>query len=196
MPEESMRLSEALDALRDPDPVRRQQGAEVLRRLGGPAAIAALVGALRDPDARVWAAAEEALWQIWCRSGDPETDRLLSEGTLSMSARDFGRALAQFEAVIARAADFAEGYNKRATTYYLMGEHEKSIGDCDRTLALNPVHFGAMSGQGLCYLALRRLEQALDCFRRALAVHPHLAAVRDHAETVARTLRARDNGSR
>lgn len=191
-----MTLSQALDALRGPDPIRRQQGAEALGWLGGPAAIAALVKALRDPDARVWAAAEEALWQIWCRSGDPEADRLLSEGTLSMNARAFGQALAQFEAVIARAPDFAEGYNKRATTYYLMGEHEEAIADCERTLALNPVHFGALSGQGLCYLALRRLEQALDYFRRALAVHPNLVGVRDHAESVARTLRARDNGSR
>jgi tetratricopeptide (TPR) repeat protein len=79
--------------------------------------------------------------------------------------------------VIARAPDFAEGWNKRATARHIAGDHAGAIADCAETLARKPHHFGALSGQGLCHMALRQPREAAALFRRALAVHPHLDAV-------------------
>jgi len=122
--------------------------------------------------------AEAALWAMWCRSGIPEVDALLLEGIQAMERQDLVEAEACFARLTARAPDFAEGWNKRATVRYLAGNYEGSIADCQQTVARKPYHFGALSGQGLCHLALGQPRDAAAVFRRALAVYPHLSAVR------------------
>ena len=69
---------------------------------------------------------------------------------------------------------FAEGWNKRATIYFLLGRYDESLMDCDQVLKRNPKHFGALSGAGQIHLQLGNAERALDYFRRALAVNPNL----------------------
>ena len=91
-----------------------------------------------------------------------------------MNHRAFEAALTSFNTVIEMRPDFAEGWNKRATLYYLVGEFERSIADVERTLALEPRHFGALSGLGLINMALERPVEALAAFEAALAVHPHM----------------------
>jgi tetratricopeptide (TPR) repeat protein len=136
------------------------------------------VRALRGDDAAAAARAEAALWAMWSTSGVPEIDRLLRRGIEAMERRDVIAAEAIFTDVVRRAPDFAEGWNKRATVRYLGGNHAAAIADCEETLARKPHHFGALSGQGLCHLALGQHREAADLFRRTLAVHPHLEAAR------------------
>src|SRR5262245_46063266 len=83
-----------------------------------------------------------------------------------------------------RAPDFAEGWNKRATVRYLRGDYTGAIADCEETLARKPHHFGALSGQGLCHVALGQYHEAAGLFRRTLAVHPQLAAARQNLSAV------------
>jgi tetratricopeptide (TPR) repeat protein len=101
----------------------------------------------------------------------------------------FPQAIAIFTHVIEMAPNFAEAYNKRATTYYLMREFEKSISDCDQALALNPIHFGALSGAVLCYVELRNLVKALDYFERAIAVNPNMTQIQRYIEDIKKFLR-------
>jgi len=121
---------------------------------------------------------EAEIWAIWMESGNPEIDRLLTTGTEAMAKRRFDDALDAFNAVIAADPDFAEGWNKRATLYYLMGRYRESTADVERTLALEPRHFGALSGMGLIASALGDDKAALGWFERALAVNPHMPVVR------------------
>jgi tetratricopeptide (TPR) repeat protein len=86
-------------------------------------------------------------------------------------------AAATFGEVIKQAPDFAEGWNKRATVYYLMGEYDRSLADCEEVVRRNPIHFGALSGFGLNYLEKGQLERAVEYFERALAVNPNLGQV-------------------
>lgn len=118
--------------------------------------------------------AEEQIWGIWMESGDEQIDGLLRQGAIYMQMQSFGAALSHFNAVIEAKPDFAEGWNKRATLYYLMGEYQKSIADCEKTLALEPRHFGALFGLGLLYTRLDDEPKAIDAFQKALKVHPHL----------------------
>jgi tetratricopeptide (TPR) repeat protein len=136
------------------------------------------VRTLRGDDPAAAALAAAALWEIWCASGVPEIDQLLQRGSAAMERGDLLAAEALFTDMIRRAPDFAEGWNKRATVRYLGGNHAAAIADCEETLARKPYHFGALSGQGLCHMALGQYKQAAHLFRRALAVYPHLDAGR------------------
>lgn len=154
-------------------------------------ALAALKG---DDPARA-ARAAAALWEMWCRSGRPEVDTLLRAGVEAMEGQELRRAETLFGRIIATAPDFAEGWNKRATARYLLREFEASIADCRETLARNPHHFGALSGQGLCHMALGQHGEAADMFRRALAVHPHLGAARQNlAAALGETVKGNGHG--
>ncbi len=129
--------------------------------------------ALRDaPNPLVAQQAEMAIWSIWAETGDPALDRILAEGIAAMAERRFSTALARFDDLIRRRPDFAEGWNKRATLYYLMQDYPASLADIDRTLELEPRHFGALAGLGLVNAALGRDAAALDAFERVLHLYP------------------------
>jgi tetratricopeptide (TPR) repeat protein len=167
----------ALRALKDPAAAERERGVVGLARNGQMADAPALVAALRDPDESVRAAAEQALWIVWSRSGNAQVDKLFAQGLEEMNGGRFDAGIATFTRVIETAPDFAEGWNKRATLYFLAGEYRKSLADCDEVMKRNPAHFGALAGYGQIYLRLDEPEKALEYFKRALAVNPNMASV-------------------
>jgi tetratricopeptide (TPR) repeat protein len=172
-----MSRAQALAALKNADPQERRRGALGVGLMGRPDDAPALVAALRDSDDTVRAIAEDALWTVWGRSGDARVDELFKRGVSEMNAEHFREAIATFTKVIEIKPDFAEGWNKRATAYYLAGDYRRSLADCDEVIKRNPQHFGALSGYGQVYLRLDRPDKALEYFRRALAVNPNLDGV-------------------
>jgi tetratricopeptide (TPR) repeat protein len=174
---------EALAALADTRDVdNRRHGAMALAETGVMADVPKLAAALRDDDPLVRKLAERSMWQVWSRSGDAAVDRLLASGIEQMNAREGELAVQTFTEVIRRRPDFAEGWNKRATVYYLMGEYQKSLTDCDEVMKRNPYHFGALSGYGMIYLQLDQPAKALDYFQRALKVNPNLDSITETVE--------------
>lgn len=135
------------------------------------------------------AALTHEIWFIWGQSESDTVNGLMAEGVAAMSRRAYGEALAVFNKVVETDPSFAEGWNKRATVHFLMGEHEASVRDVERTLALEPRHFGALSGLGLIYLAVGDDGGALRAFEAALKVNPHLPGARAHAERLRRRVR-------
>jgi tetratricopeptide (TPR) repeat protein len=134
--------------------------------------------ALKGKDRLLAATAEAILWRVWCQSGDAEADRIFRAGVEAMQQRALEEAENLFTRVIDTASDFAEGWNKRATVRFMREDFTGSIADCQETLARNPNHFGAASGQGLCHMSVGQFREAAICFRRALEIHPHLDGVR------------------
>lgn len=182
-------VGHAVTALQKGTTPERRQAADFLGQLGDQRAVQPLAQALRDADALVREGAEQALWNVWHRSGNPEVDARLYEGIVAMQRGALEQAITIFTEVIAMAPEFAEGYNKRATTYYMMQDFEQSLRDCDQTIALNPVHFGALSGAGLCQLGERNLTQALSYFERALAVNPNMLQIQRYVDDIKKYLR-------
>jgi tetratricopeptide (TPR) repeat protein len=133
-------------------------------------------------DAGEAARLDRMIWTIWLESGDGETDRLLAEGILAMSSREWPTALTALGRVIERRPDFAEGWNKRATLFYLLDRYDESARDVERTLTLEPRHYGALSGMGLIELQRQHPAEALEWFNKALAVNPNLEGIREMAE--------------
>jgi tetratricopeptide (TPR) repeat protein len=126
----------------------------------------------------------QQIWVIWTTSDKPEVNRLMSEGVDAMSAQDYKTALTDFTKMIGIAPDFAEGWNKRATVLWLLDDYEGSMADIDKTLALEPRHFGALWGLGTIQAAQQHDEEAIATFERALAVNPHMEGVSEQIEVL------------
>jgi tetratricopeptide (TPR) repeat protein len=184
---------EARERLRVGSPAQRQAILRLLAQEADARVTPAVAALLHADDPELVALAEATLWQMWSRSGDPTVDALFAEGLRALEAQDWLGAVAAFSRVIEAAPTFAEGWNKRATARYLATHYATSITDCEEVVRLNPHHFGALTGQGLCHAALGQLREAARCFRRALQVHPRLEAVRQHLARAETTL-ARANG--
>ena len=134
------------------------------------------------PDQATALPIEVTIWQIWLDGGDAKLNEIMVQGIEAMSATRYLDAAERFTDLILAAPAFAEAWNKRATVYYLMDRHEDSVRDIERTLALEPRHFGAISGMGLIFLERRDEEGALDAFEKVLEIHPHARGARFHVE--------------
>ena len=109
-------------------------------------------------------------------------DQLFAVGVEQMRQRQLDLAITTFSQVIRRKPEFAEGWNKRATIYFMLGDYPKSLSDCDEVVRRNPYHWGALSGYGMIYLQLDQPARALEYFQKALAVNPNLSRVEDTIE--------------
>jgi tetratricopeptide (TPR) repeat protein len=123
-------------------------------------------------------------------SGSATTDLLLSWAVEAMNKERYTDALDILDQVILLDPDFAEGWNKRATVHFLMKDYGKSIADIQHTLALEPRHFGALSGLGMILRDIGEDHRAVEVFRRTLSVHPQLKNTREALES----LEAKING--
>ena len=155
---------------------------------GGMADTPRLDALLRDDNALVRDYAERGLWALWSRSGDAAIDQLMAQGVGEMEAENYKAAIATYSEIVRRKPEFAEGWNKRATVYYLAGEYRKSIADCAEVLKRNPRHFGALSGLGLIYMRLERYDDALAWSRKALDVNPNMLGVEFNIKHLERLL--------
>ncbi|WP_375416505.1 tetratricopeptide repeat protein [uncultured Hymenobacter sp.] len=119
-------------------------------------------------------ALQSGIWQIWLSTGEPGPDKLLEAGMRAMSAGDHTLAIAEFDELIAAIPDYAEGWNKRATAYYLRGEYRASLRDIAQTLRREPRHFGALGGQAIILRQLGEVRRALRVLNRLAGLCPHL----------------------
>jgi len=180
---------EAVAALEDVAPERRAEAVAWIATHGRMADQPLLLRRLRDENEFVRGLTEQGLWLLWSRSGDAEIDRLLAGGIERMQESRFREALAAFSEIIRRKPAFAEGWNKRATAYFLAGDFKRSLADCDEVMKRNPNHFGALSGYGQIYFQLGEYEKAIGYWRRALKVNPNMPGLEDNIESAEELLK-------
>ena len=138
------------------------------------------------------AALQQRIWQIWIESEDVSISQLMRRGMTAMSRGDHDLALDAFDKLVKQAPDFAEAWNKRATVLYLMGRLDESVNDIRQTLALEPRHFGALSGLSLIYDAVEKPEAAIRSLEAALEINPHLQGTEERI----RSLREKSKGTK
>ena len=122
---------------------------------------------------------EKKIWKIW--SIHPSDNRrgfrlteLLTQGSRLMNMGELNKAYHLFTKIIATEPDWSEAWNKRATVLYLMNRYQSSLNDIKITLALEPRHFGALSGQALNYIELKQYEKAIKSYKTAQKIYPLL----------------------
>lgn len=138
-----------------------------------------LFSELAEPGRDDWERIEGEISQIWSHSGSPAMDLLLARGNAALEAEDYPTALEHFSALIDHAPDFAEGWNGRATTYYMMGEYGLSIADVEHVLVLNPRHFGALAGLAFMLESMDEPELALKALHAVQALNPNRPTIND-----------------
>lgn len=147
---------------------------------------------LQDPETQDWEIVEADIVLHWSRSGSPAMDLLLKRGREAMEGGNLPLAIEHFTALVDHAPDFAEGWNARATAYFLNDQIGPAITDIQHVLRLNPRHFGAMSGFALILEETDHPKEALEVWKAAQAIHPHQPGINEAVERLTRQESGRD----
>lgn len=133
-------------------------------------------------DSQIAGAIEGEIWQIWRHTDDAEVNQHMQQGILQMHAGNLDAALKIYNRMVKAAPDFAEAWNKRATIYYYLGDYHASMADIQRTLALEPRHFGALSGMSLVLEKLGQYDDAIKALKKALEIDPLMDGGQAHLQ--------------
>ena len=183
--------ADAIKGLTAPDPAHRVDAVVWIAANGTATDEKLLRPRLTDDSAMVRELAERGLWILWGRSGDSGVDALMERGAAQLSTRQLTEAVTTYSEVIRRKPAFAEGWNRRATAFFLSGEFKRSLADCDEVLKRNPYHFGALAGSGQNWFHLEQYDKAIDAWRRALEVNPNLEGIEESIALAAKRLEAK-----
>jgi len=166
----------------------RQQlvAASALARLGGEKQ---LLDGLKSQTGNVRDLARRALEYRWFHAAGEEAHRILEQAFEAADKEDFSSALALLDRLVRQFPQYAEGWNRRASVHWQMGNYEKSVADCQKALALNPNHYGAWQGIGVCWVKLGNVSEACRCLRAALKIIPYDEATRHCLEKCEELLR-------
>jgi tetratricopeptide (TPR) repeat protein len=142
------------------------------------------------PDAESAKAIENRIWALWTVSGSDTCNVLMDRAKAATDAKDYALAIKLLNAVVELKPDYVEGWNRRATVYFLMKDFGHALADIREVLAREPRHFGAWSGLGLILQEIGDDKHALEAYRKALAIDPHL----EHLPDTVKTLREKVEG--
>ena len=150
-----------------------------------------LFGALKAaPDEASAKHVEARIWALWMQTPSDTAALLMVRAKVAMDAQQIDVALKLLDAVVKLRPDYVEGWNRRATLYYLKNDYAHSLEDIEQVLIREPRHFGALAGLGMIMQDIGDEKRALDAFRKALAVNPHL----DKVPELVKTLSEKDEG--
>jgi tetratricopeptide (TPR) repeat protein len=138
----------------------------------------ALYGALKAaPNARAAQAVEERIEAMLAQSGSDTADLLIVRARSVMEAKEYDLSIELLDSVIELSPDFTEAYAQRATALYLKKDINRALADLRVVIAREPRHFTALAGLGVILQDIGNDKLALDAFRRAVAIHPHLKGI-------------------
>ena len=152
-----------------------------------------LFGALKAaPDEASAKHVEARIWALWMHTPSDTAALLMMRAKAAMDAQQMDVALKLLDAVIKLRPDYVEGWNRRATLYYLRNDYAHSLQDIEQVLVREPRHFGALAGLGMIMQDLGDEKRALEAFRKALAINPHLEKVPELVRTLSEKVEGRD----
>jgi tetratricopeptide (TPR) repeat protein len=144
------------------------------------------------PDDASAKAVEDRIWALWLASGSDTANLLMSRVKTAVEAQDLDLAIKLLTAIIELKPDYVEAWNRRATIYYMKRDFAASLADIRQVLAREPRHFGAISGLGMILQEFGDEKNALEVFRRALAIHPRLQRIPEMVKQLSEKVEGRD----
>jgi tetratricopeptide (TPR) repeat protein len=178
---------QAIEPMQPPKDLPRPQRGDRARNLDF------LFGALKAaPDAESAKQVENRIWALWLASGSDTANLLMTRAKSAIDANDLDLAIELLDAIVKIKPDYIEAWNRRATIRYMRKEFGQSMEDIRQVLKLEPRHFGAMSGLGMILQEFGDEKRALDVFRRALEVNPHLPKIDEMVKSLREKVDGRD----
>jgi len=152
-----------------------------------------LFGALKiAPDEASAKAIEDRIWAVWFVSGSDTCDLLMSRVKAATDEKDYDLAIKLLDSIIVIKPDYVEAWNRRATVYNLKQDYGNALADIREVLVREPRHFGALAGLGMILQDMGDDKHALEAYRRALAIDPHLQNLSDVVKTLTEKVEGRD----
>ncbi len=137
------------------------------------ASMTELLNALKDTNEDTRNLATQELWRRWFLQKGAYGLEFLERSQQLLETRKFQEAECLLTELIQDQPDFAEAWNRRAVLHYIQSHYQDSLNDCQQVVNLNPVHFGAWHGMGLCHAMMGNYVEAIQAFRQALEIQPH-----------------------
>ena len=128
------------------------------------------------------------IWSEWFQSGSASIDLMMLWSQKAMDNQKFDVALDFLDQVVTLQPSYAEGWNRRATVHFMMKNYGKSMSDIDRTLQLEPRHFGALSGLAQIMALTGHKQSALEAWQKVLAIYPMMRSAQDQVATLSEEL--------
>ncbi|MGD0418091.1 MAG: tetratricopeptide repeat protein [Xanthobacteraceae bacterium] len=144
------------------------------------------------PDPESAKAIEERIWAVWMVSGSDTCNLLMGRVKAASDEKDYELAIKLLDAVITLKPEYTEAWNRRATIYFLQKDYGNALTDIREVLVREPRHFGALSGLGLILQEIGDDKHALEAYRKALAIDPHLEHLSDVVKTLGEKVEGRD----
>lgn len=144
------------------------------------------------PDEKTAKGISDRIWELWLASGGDTTNLLMSRVRIAIEKKELDLAIQLLDSVIEFKPEYVEGWDQRATVYYLKKDFGRALIDLAQVLAREPRHFGAMFGLGIILQEFGDDKRALEIYRRALAIDPHMQRVPDLVKTLSEKLDGRD----
>ncbi len=144
------------------------------------------------PDEVSAKAIENRIWALWIESGSDTCDLLMTRVKDAIEEKDYDLAIRLLDSIIAIRPGYVEAWNQRATAYYLKDDYPHAIADIAEVLAREPRQFGALAGLGLMLQDIGDDKDALEAYRKALAIDPHLESIPDVVKTLTEKVEGRD----
>jgi tetratricopeptide (TPR) repeat protein len=177
----------AIEPMQPPKDLPRPQRGDRTRNLDF------LFGALKAaPDAESAKQVENRIWALWLASGSDTANLLMTRVKTAIDSKDLDLAIELLDAIIKIKPDYIEAWNRRATIRYMRKEYAQSMDDIRQVLIREPRHFGAMSGLGMILQEFGDEKHALDVFRRALEINPHLPKIDEMIKSLTEKVEGRD----
>ena len=177
----------AIEPMQPPKDLPRPQRGDRTRNLDF------LFGALKAaPDADSAKQVENRIWALWLASGSDTANLLMTRAKTAIDSKDLDLAIELLDAIIKIKPDYIEAWNRRATIRYMRKDYAQAMDDIRQVLIREPRHFGAMSGLGMILQEFGDEKHALEAFRRAVAVHPHLQKIPELIKSLSEKVEGRD----
>jgi tetratricopeptide (TPR) repeat protein len=152
-----------------------------------------LFGALKAAPDEVSAKHVEArIWAIWLQTPSDTAALLMTRAKAAVDAQKIDVAIKLLDAVVKLRPDYIEAWNRRATLYYMQNDYSRSLADIQQVLIREPRHFGALAGLGMIMQEIGDEKRALDAYRKALAINPHLDKIPDQVKALTEKVEGRD----
>ena len=144
------------------------------------------------PDAEIAKQVENRIWAIWLASGSDTADLLMSRVKAAIEGKDTRRAIQLLGSIIEIKPDYVEAWNRRATLFFALKNYGRAMADLQEVLNREPRHFGALAGLGMILEEVGEDKQALEAFRKAVAINPHMQKIPEHVKALAEKVEGRD----